>query len=139
MRGLGCQGCGLGYAPVTVTAGCPTSYTDISDPNNPHTVYVSQIQHDLCVARQAVRNGAAGAGAGAWNAINSFNSELHNILNVFRASLGPYLSQLLQDLANRVRAFLNSLLGAGSFWLLLIIGGAIVLASGVHEESGKAA
>ena len=125
---------GLGANALTVTAGCPLSTTDVSDPNNPKTVAVSAIDHDLCLARYYVEQTWETIGDWAKNTLVFLEDELSSLVKAI-GNGWQGIKQWASDLAGRVKDFLTWLakeVETVAFWLalgVLIFGGMFL----VHE------
>jgi hypothetical protein len=133
MRNLARLGCrreaNFGALPVTVTAEeCPMTYTDVSDPNNPHIVAVSAIAHDLCIARAAMERGISNIGQWAWGVLQSLEAELERLWAAIKSGLSQ-VWEWIDNLGTRAKNFLQWLDNQASEaekWLL--IGGLMILA-----------
>lgn len=78
---------------VRVTAACPTSVTDISDPNNPKVTKVSTIAHWLCIAEHKLTTWAVEAWHWTWAELERLWQWLGNVT---RAGIDA-LHQATQD------------------------------------------
>ena len=127
----------LGLA-VTVTAYCPTSVTDISNPNAPKVVAVNWIKHDLCVAWYNIQKGAGTVASWALDLWHSLADELAKLWSAL-GDLGQKIWAWIQDLGNRVKSFLNWLdgqLGKAEGWLDRRRGPFALCAGAGHQRSG---
>jgi hypothetical protein len=87
---------GLGANALTVTAACPLTYTDVSDPNNPKVTQVSAIAHALCVAEHNLTTWAVDAWHWTWAK-----------LEVLWQWLGTVTKEGIADLQAAVNDFLH--------------------------------